>query len=446
VIQQPSKEVPAVGRPDADEVKGELQNILSSPAFVRSERHSRFLRFICETALKGDGAKLNEYVIAHDVFERGADYSPVEDSVVRRQAHSLRQKLHDYYAAEGSGSSVRIELPVGRYVPVFVRTSQQPPAVVQFTKEAEPESAQLAKPGQWQKKLATVAAAIGLVALGWLIGSLRQQSHVLASIDPAVAEIWGPWLSDPSGAVICFSNPMTAVVKQFSFSLPADPQSDTPRIPITVEQAAQLREYFGLPIGGHFYIYPAKSQSKMGESLGAATMTTMLTRAGVPVIATQSRFLSWENFRNQNLILLGHDEANQWLDPILDKLPIRMATTDGEKARRIFDTTAPKNKPVEFYLEKRSGVARVSRDYGLVSMISGVDRRHQLLLINGLNTEGTQSAMEYLCDPKTVRELIVQLRNIAPSHKGAWHFQIVLRTEVRDQVPTRADLLIVKVL
>jgi hypothetical protein len=79
-------------------------------------------------------------------------------------------------------------------------------------------------------------------------------------------------------------------------------------------------------------------------------------------------------------------------------------------------------------------------------MLGGLDEKHQLLLVNGLNTEGTQIAMEYLCDPKRVRELLTHLHNSAPAHKGAWRFQFVLRTEVRDQVPTTAELLVAKVL
>ena len=81
-------------------VRAELELVLRSQAFWRSERHSRFLRFICETTLTGEASKLNEYLIAHAVFDRGADYSSGEDSVVRRQAYSLRQKLKEYYSEE----------------------------------------------------------------------------------------------------------------------------------------------------------------------------------------------------------------------------------------------------------------------------------------------------------------------------------------------------------
>jgi hypothetical protein len=440
LIQQTTHDTSLLSSPHADEVRAELETILASAAFLRSERLSQFLRFICEMTLKGEGARLNEYVIAHEVFGRGSNYAPNEDSVVRRQAHSLRQKLHDYYAGEGNKCRIRIDLPVGRYVPAFVPV--EPPLL-----ETAPTAQSLAPVvPRAANKAVLLISALMLIVLGWAAGSFINRQRPVASIDPALSEIWAAWLSDPNGAVICFSNPMTAVVKQFSFSLPANLRGDPPRIPVTPEESAPFRRYFGLPPGGNFYLYPAKSQSKTGETLGGVTLTSMLTRAGIPVHATQSRFLSWDNFRKQNLILLGHDEANRWLDPILDELPFRMAITDGVKDRRITDEGSATDKPVEFYLERPSGEDHVWRDYALVSMIRGVDERHQLLLVNGLNTEGTQIGLEYLCDPNRVRELIARLRRAEPQHKGPWHFQLVIRTEVRDQVPTTADLLIVKVL
>ena len=426
------------GAPDTEEVRIELRAILDSSAFRRSERQARFLRYVCEMALKGEGSKLSEYVIAHEVFGRGSEYSPGEDSIVRRQAHSLRQRIAEYYAAEGGQDRIRIELPVGRYVPVFVRKEPlaKPQGLVL-------EQVQLPlQESRWRPVL-WVTGALLLLMTGWFLGRLGTRNQ-LAVIDAGVKEIWRPWLTDADGAVICLSNPLTTVVKQFSFSLPSDVHGDPPRIVANTEQANQLREYFNLPQGGHFFLYPARSQSKTGEALGSVTMTSLLTKAGVSVRSTQSRFLNWDNFRRQNLILLGHDEANRWLDPILNRLPIRMATTDGEKARRIVVTEAAPGRTTEFYFQKAQD--SVARDYALVSMVDGIDNRHQLLLINGLNTEGTQIAMEYLCDPNTVRTLLQELRKASPNHHGSWHFQFVLRTEVRDQVPTETSLLLVKVL
>jgi hypothetical protein len=123
-----------------------------------------------------------------------------------------------------------------------------------------------------------------------------------------------------------------------------------------------------------------------------------------------------------------------------------MVTTDAGKPRHIEVPASPGIKAQEFFLEVSAAAGHISHDYALVSMIGGIDEKHQLLLINGINTEGTQIAMEYLCDPKRLRELLARLRQSAPNHKGAWHLQFVLRTEVRDQVPTTADLLVARVL
>ncbi len=439
-MRNPSLEAGSSVPPLPEEVRAELEVILANSAFRRSERHSQFLRFVCETSLNGDGDKLNEYLIAHEVFGRGADYSPGEDSVVRRQAHSLRQKLQDYYSGEGKDNAIRIDLPLGRYVPVFIRAEQ--PSTVAPSPPEEPQPAPVTAPKRsWL--LWGLGVAIAVFGLGWLAGNRTSVQHAAVITDPAINEIWGPWIDDPS-ADICFSNPLTTVVKQFSTPLP--PNSQPARIAVTPEQDIQFRQALDLAPGGYLYLSPGISQSKTGEALGGIMLTKLLTTAGVSVNPTQSRFLSWDDFRTRNLILLGHDEANKWIDPILSKLPLRLGVTLPDKPRRIVNTVPGKGEPGEYYIHYPIAKDQPSNDYALVSMVTGIDGRHQLLLINGVNTEGTQMAMEYLCDPVALKSLVAALRKTAPNHKGSWHFQIVLRAEVRDKVPTRAELLVVKVL
>jgi hypothetical protein len=59
--------------PPSEAIRAALDSVLKSQTFRRSERHARFLRFVCETALNGESGKLNEYLIAQEVFERGSD-------------------------------------------------------------------------------------------------------------------------------------------------------------------------------------------------------------------------------------------------------------------------------------------------------------------------------------------------------------------------------------
>src|ERR1700722_19871122 len=189
----------------ADEVRSELELVLRSPAFLRSEKLQAFLKFVCETTLQGSAAEINEYLIGSKVFRRGEKYNPSEDSIVRRHAHAMRQKLQEYYSTEGAGHAIRIEMPVGRYVPVF-RRREDVVADVPVPSVSAPAIPVEAPPWSWRPSL--VAAAAGVFALGWCAAyySLRETVPVPRSKTLAeVSDIWAPWIG--SQAVICFSNP-----------------------------------------------------------------------------------------------------------------------------------------------------------------------------------------------------------------------------------------------
>src|SRR5688500_14728047 len=64
-------------------VRAQLKKILASEVFVRSERMSRFLRFIVEQTLQGRGGQLKEYLLGVEVFDRSPSYDPRIDPIVR---------------------------------------------------------------------------------------------------------------------------------------------------------------------------------------------------------------------------------------------------------------------------------------------------------------------------------------------------------------------------
>jgi TolB-like protein/Tfp pilus assembly protein PilF len=108
-----------VGEIPRDAVLAALDKVIASEAFGKAERPARFLRHLVETALRGENSFLKESVLGTDVFERPASWDPRLDPVVRQEAARLRKRLANYYENGGSGTEVRIELPVGSYVPVF---------------------------------------------------------------------------------------------------------------------------------------------------------------------------------------------------------------------------------------------------------------------------------------------------------------------------------------
>jgi TolB-like protein/Flp pilus assembly protein TadD len=96
-----------------------LHKVLASPHFSGSRRLSEFLRLIALKAIAGETARVNEYLIAFEVYGRDPDYDPKADSIVRVEANRLRAKLRAYYEVEGHEDPVRIRLPLESYIPVF---------------------------------------------------------------------------------------------------------------------------------------------------------------------------------------------------------------------------------------------------------------------------------------------------------------------------------------
>jgi adenylate cyclase len=102
-------------KPSAAAVRVQLERILASRYFQTASGASRFLRFVTEQTLLGDGQRLKGYTIGVEVFGRPADFDAQSDALVRVEAGRLRRRLVDYYAGEGAADPIRIELPRGSY-------------------------------------------------------------------------------------------------------------------------------------------------------------------------------------------------------------------------------------------------------------------------------------------------------------------------------------------
>ena len=70
----------------SDLLQEEAQKIERSGALGRSRSYARLLEFLVECSLKGRTPK--ELEIAMEVFGKGADFDPSQDSMVRVYAHT----------------------------------------------------------------------------------------------------------------------------------------------------------------------------------------------------------------------------------------------------------------------------------------------------------------------------------------------------------------------
>jgi TolB-like protein len=158
-----------VTSPTEDAVRAHVSSILSSTGFANAERMSRFLQYTVEMKLRGEEGQIKEFLLGREVFDRGADYDPRLDPIVRVEARRLRQRLAEYYEGAGRTTPLRIGFPKGSYAPVIQVASAPAPREIRW------------KP---------IALAAGLVLfLAGLAASL-----LLRPDQPAVAVVPARWV------------------------------------------------------------------------------------------------------------------------------------------------------------------------------------------------------------------------------------------------------------
>jgi TolB-like protein len=102
----------------------QLQKIFHHSDFSKSEILKKFLTYVVHETLNGNSGFLKEYTIALNVLEKPVNFNPQNDCIVRIHAVRLRQALAHYYLDSGANDKIVIEIPKGKYVPVFMDRQQ----------------------------------------------------------------------------------------------------------------------------------------------------------------------------------------------------------------------------------------------------------------------------------------------------------------------------------
>lgn len=102
--------------PERAVIENQLERLFASEEFASAPKMRALLRYLVDATLAGDVERLKGYAIGVDVFERGVDFDPATDPIVRVQAGRLRKLLDSYYNTSGKGDPLRIDIPKGGYI------------------------------------------------------------------------------------------------------------------------------------------------------------------------------------------------------------------------------------------------------------------------------------------------------------------------------------------
>lgn len=109
----------ASNKPNAAEVKAQLERILQGEEFKRSPKITNFLKHVVTETLDGNKQYIKAHTIAINVFQKDENFDPQTDPLVRVNAVRLRRMLRQFYSSEGKNDEVVIDVIKGSYVPRF---------------------------------------------------------------------------------------------------------------------------------------------------------------------------------------------------------------------------------------------------------------------------------------------------------------------------------------
>jgi hypothetical protein len=418
------------------EKREELRRVLETRYFTHSPKKSRFLDFVSEQTFQGNGEKLNEYLIGVEVYDRGVDFNPQKDPIVRVQAHEIRRLLKKYYEDEGKFSPLRIELPAGHYVPFFTRNLGQEPEV-----EEEPPAQltpQQRRPDRLPWTLALVLGVVvvvlaALLVLNW--PSHRVHQPQTQRLPESLDWFWHPFLPPSDAPLITIPNhPLLRAAhdgdsSQTLASGHEIPKSSLPEFRDTIH-FRELKRFVFVPSLTDF--------TSVGETLGVVELCEMFSNVGQKCRVQQSRLVNLDEIKGDNAILLGGNQA--WSGRVF-------LNVEGFHFQSgvILNRSPQPGEQAVYKPEFDSVTNQLTRDYAVVLMLPNETRDKRVVLIYGIYTQGSQAAIEYLTNPESMGELRKALLTVSPDHSTIpSYFQALLTTTVENSVPGKSSLVAVR--
>jgi len=398
-----------------------LDRILKSETFRHSEQHRALLAYLVRASLQGQSDQLKEYSVGIDALGKPESYNPRQDATVRIQTGRLRARLEEYYRTEGHSDPVVFTLPKGGFKIVFGNRLET----------TAPESPQKGlfhnvRLLRWVclGLLVLLAAAAGLAIRSSLTLSRAGASLRLASSlwTPELDLLWRPFLEERRPLTISLGTPLFVNLDGIRVRDAGQnqwvPGQYSPAIDRIREALAATR------------IQPVYGYNGFGETAGAFRLFRLFLSRGKDLTFRRSNHLSWDDFKERDLILLGSPKSVAHLKNFRD-LRTRLAFDVEED--RIVNYEPQSGEAPEYRMnDRRKDPNANSNAYAVVTRLPGVDGAGSIMILGSPDTEGTLAACEYVTNPELAKDL---LRRLASGGRLPEAYQVLLGLTFRTDVP-----------
>jgi len=382
---------------EPDILQEQAASIVRSGALGRSRSYARLLEFLVECARSGRTPK--ELEIAMEVFGRGADFDPSQDSMVRVYAHNLRQKLEHYYATAGRNEPRQLLLARGEYR-ISLAESEEAAEPAEATAPVAPPPTQPAAAPEQPRTAFTrwrlAAGAAALLLLGLALGAgIMLESEPAAPAAAAVAKspLWADMLDDDL--------PILVVVGDYYIYGELDEHGDVTRLvrDFNVGSSAELNELMKNDTTlMSRYMDLDLTYLPTGSAFALLDILRVLYTSNKSVRIVSMSEMNEADLKSSHVIYVGYISA-------LDKLEDFVFASSTLTIGYTYDEL--RNMDTGELYTSEAGFPEVNhnyRDYAFISTFPG-QGGNQIMIVSGTRDAGLMQAAHALADPMFIASM-----------------------------------------
>lgn len=405
-----------------------IERVAASRYINRSARLHDLLLYLADRVLEGDADEVHEQEVGHHVFGRPADYDTTSDNIVRVHASMLRKRLEQYFASEGAGEPLILEIPKGNYAPVFRERPEiapDPPATLPAGRTTD-----------W--RLAVLGAlAVALAGSTAYLLTTRPVTKTAAAgavspkASPTVRLFWAQVFRPGSPTDVVLDDATVAAYQELTGrTLSSSEYADKSYLRSLAATAAASKldeQVISLFKRRHSSFADANLLWKLLQMAGAVQGQTALRFA---------RDYSFRELRANNAVLLGNSRSNLWVEAFQPKVGLRWT----------YDASAGYYYPVDTWEGGKVYHSDTSGDthegYCAITLLPNLGGTGAVLIISATGGSSITGGADFLADEGALAELRGRLGGARD--KPFPYFEALIRVAGRSASPRNSTIVLAR--
>lgn len=443
-----------------------LDEIVEGEAFRASHRSGRFLRYIVEQAIAGHFDSLKERVIGAELFARSPSYDTGQDAIVRVAASDVRRRLLEHYDRCGAASRFRITVPQGSYIPEiacvspsYLGSPESPPVQAAapppdphtthenradtsshlpgsaLTPPAAHEAVPLQRPFPRQWIFLLLLLTISVLATLGLLGkrSLHTQSAQASVLPDAPTQIlpWSAIFGSSRITHLITSDPDIFWIQKLSGNpISISDYANHIYFPANNTLSPEMTQFFSGSLRG--------DKAASVDVPIAVNIENLAQRSSKSIDVHTARNIQFSDLKtDDNFIFLGSSRSDPWISLFSDQLDFRFVVSRSSFDEVIRNVRPQPGEQLLFSQTAKGG--STGQSFAIIAFVRNPDQDGQVLLLAGLNAEGTRAAGKLVTDlPRLSKAL--QACGIT-SATPLRHFELLLRVKMMADTPSESDVI-----